>query len=370
MKQVNEKLRVLHAPIVALYQPWLYAEGLRSNGCKADYMCFYVSEQERWLTHGCDFDLQIKYSLENRLSNLEKGIDFFIYAIENYDVFHFHSGISMFRGDSNFLADNCSDLTFLKKLGKKIIMHWWGCDRRTYDIDVHYKYSACLECSKENKHWCQSIKDTAVYQKIDALVDVQLSNGDICASLPNILWFNNAIDTDLWRPMTMEEIPEKYRLPATESIRIYHSFGNKDVRGDVKGAREVIAAVERLKGEGYPIEFIFFDKVPNKNLRYYQAQADIVVDQLRCGWHGSTAIECMACGKPVITYIRPEVAKIAPDNHPLIHATIESIYDVLKDLIEDTKRRLNIGQASREYAVREHSHKIIGKRLLELYKTL
>ncbi|MBI5740651.1 MAG: glycosyltransferase [Nitrospirae bacterium] len=332
-------------------------------------MCFYMSDQEQWLSHDYDFNLEIDYNPVNRPVNLEKGVDFFLYAVENYDIFHFHSGFSLFRGCDNFLAGNCSELHFLKKLGKKIIMHWWGCDRRTYEIDAHYRYSACLECVDSNRQWCAS-KDEEIFRKIERYADVQLSNGDICSSLPYIKWFNNAIDTDLWRPMTIDEIPDRYRLPHTENIRIFHSFGNSKIRGDVKGTREVTAAVERLRSEGHPVEFVFFDKIPNKELRYYQVQADIVVDQLRAGSHGSTAVECMACGKPVITYIRPEVAAIAPNDHPLIHATLETIYEVLKELIENAERRRAIGQSSREYALREHSCKVIGERLLELYGSL
>ena len=44
--------------------------------------------------------------------------------------------------------------------------------------------------------------------------------------------------------------------------------------------------IERLKAEGHDVELIFFHDVPNRDVRYYQAQADIVVDMLTFGWFG------------------------------------------------------------------------------------
>lgn len=361
------RLRVLHAPIVALYQPWLMAQGLRAAGCAADYMCLNFRSHEQWLAHSADFDLGLDGT---RGTTVDETIerDFLEYALDSYDVFHFHSGYTLLRG--NGPHQRCSDLGLLKRLGKRIVMHWWGCDRRTESLDGHLPYSACHECEPHIRSYCRTPAKAAPFRWVDELTDLQLSAGDLCASLPHVKWISNAIDTDLWRPMARAEIPEEHRLPPSDALRVYHSFGNSALRGDVKGTREIRAAVEQLAAEGHAIEFMFFDRVPNLQLRFYQAQADIVVDQLRAGWYGSTAVECMACAKPVITYIRPEVAAIAPPDHPLVHATLETIYDVLKGLVLDPARRASIGAASREYVLREHSHLVVGRRLKELYEAL
>ena len=170
--------------------------------------------------------------------------------------------------------------------------------------------------------------------------------------------------------MQKEEIPEEYRLKDSENLRIYHSFGNSSLRGDVKGTEYIKRAVNRLQEEGYKVEFIFFDNVPNRDIKYYQAQADIVVDQLRAGWHGSTAMECMAMGKPVITYIRPEVEAVLPHDHPLINANLDNIYEVLKNLV--TKRDLIkiIGEQSRQYCVNYHSYDNIACELGDIYNSI
>ena len=64
--------------------------------------------------------------------------------------------------------------------------------------------------------------------------------------------------------------------------------------------------IDKLKLEGIDVEMIFFHGVPNKELRYYQAQADIVVDMLTYGFFGAEVREAMMLGKPVVCYLRDE----------------------------------------------------------------
>ena len=129
--------------------------------------------------------------------------------------------------------------------------------------------------------------------------------------------------------------------------------------------------MEKLQQEGYDVDFIFFDDESNKNLKYYQTQADIVVEQLYNGWHGSTAVECMAVGKPVVTYIRPEVEAIIPHEHPpLINANENNIYGVLKNLVIKPGMRREIGEKSREYALRYHHYIVVAKQLESFYLSL
>jgi glycosyltransferase involved in cell wall biosynthesis len=342
-------------------------KGLSELGHKCDYMVHNFRDEDKWLARDCDFNLELDCT---QGLQIEKGreLEFFDYAVKNYDIFHFHSGYGLFS-DGYSLWNRLDELAYLKKLGKKIIMHWWGCDIRTEDVDIKYKWSACNECIPENRYHCMNSGKTEMLAKVNKYADIQLSNGDIIASYQNVQWCDNAIDCEEFRPFAYDEIPEKYRLSKTDKIRIYHSFGNSDTRGDVKGSGYIKTAVEKLISDGYPLEFVFFDKIPNIDVKYYQAQADIVVDQLRCGWHGSAGMECMAMGKPVVTYIRPEVENILPHkDHPIINANIENIYFVLKELLNMGKTVWDsIGNKSRGYALKYHNYKVVARNLESLY---
>lgn len=362
---MTKPLRILHAPIVALYQPYLYVKGLRELGYEADYMAFNF-EPSRWLARDCDFDLALDMK-KGLQAEKTREIDFFLYAIKNYDVFHFHSGNGLLF-QSYSLWNRLDELKFLKKIGKKIVMSWWGCgDVRKPDDKIFNQFGICDVCVQGIRTYCASKEKEAMVEKAFKYVDVHLSVGDPVMSYENIQWIDNAIDCNEWRPFDYDEIPDQFKLPKTDCIRIYHSFGNSEIRGDVKGTGHIREAVDKLALEGYNVELMFFDKVLNQDLKYYQAQADIVVDQLRYGWYGSTGMECLAMGKPVITCVNPAIESVATHGHPLINANINNIYEVLKDLLDNPEKISKAGEASREYAVKYHHYLHIAKRLEAIY---
>ena len=61
----------------------------------------------------------------------------------------------------------------------------------------------------------------------------------------------------------------------------------------------VMAAIEKLKAEGLPVQLYFATEVPSRSVRFIQVQADIVVDQLNYGRIGANARESMMLGRPV-----------------------------------------------------------------------
>ena len=118
----------------------------------------------------------------------------------------------------------------------------------------------------------------------------------------------------------------------------------------------MLAAVERLKHEGHAVDYFFIDNKPSNQMRFYQAQADIVVDQLIYGWWGSTTVEASALGKPVVCYLRPSwkqfFLKTFPeyDDLPIVEADTNTIYEVLKKLVTDAEYRRQKGRESRIFA--------------------
>ena len=91
-------------------------------------------------------------------------------------------------------------------------------------------------------------------------------------------------------------------------------------------------------------------------MRFYQVQADIIVEQLIYGSYGSTGIEAMAVGKPVVCYLsnswKKYYHKCFPNSEtpPIIEANTQNIYEVIKKLATDKKYRTKAGAASRRFA--------------------
>jgi len=83
----------------------------------------------------------------------------------------------------------------------------------------------------------------------------------------------------------------------------------------------------------------------------------------------------MALGKPVIAYIREEDLKFIPtkmkDELPVINATPDTIYRVLKKYITVDKNKLvSIGKKSRQFVERWHDPIRIAKRLKRDYEKI
>jgi glycosyltransferase involved in cell wall biosynthesis len=190
------------------------------------------------------------------------------------------------------------------------------------------------------------------------------------------------LDPEHWRPDLL--IPANYRLPLPQTtVKIYHGVGNALTRTEVgthrnlKSTHIYVPLIERLKAEGHDVELVFFTDVPNRKLRFYQAQADIVVDMLTYGFFGANAREAMMLGKPVVCYLRPEwldqMRVEIPDyvdELPVVNATPDTVHDVLVDLIEHPEKRANIGRRSREFAVKWHSHDAAALRFDRIYRNL
>jgi glycosyltransferase involved in cell wall biosynthesis len=136
-----------------------------------------------------------------------------------------------------------------------------------------------------------------------------------------------------------------------------------------KGTEHVIAAVAGLDADLEIVEGLHHDEAFE---RY--RNADIVVDQLNAGWYGLFAIECMALGKPVVTFLHDEAVRRTNEAFgtqvPIVSATAETLRERLQPLVADAGERRRIGAASRAYVERVHDVERIADRLLDVYARL
>ncbi|WP_024954313.1 glycosyltransferase [Sulfurospirillum arcachonense] len=268
------------------------------------------------------------------------------------------------------------DLFLLKFLNKKLIYLPSGC----IDIDLKKEISKiddgniCNNCG-----WDDSVcKDESNIKKFNILnkyFDLFLGFPDMeSTQYKQITYKYKSIDLYLWKPDI--RIPDKFKLPKTKNLRILHSFfkENRENNGkNIKGSPFIVDAIDILKEEGFEVEYFYVIDVESKNMRYYQAQADIVVEQLIYGWWGSTGVETMALGKPVICYLREDAKdnfyKNFPEYNslPIIEANVLNIYEVLKKTVMDNEFREKKAKESRLFA---ESFFDIEKNVIEFEKIL
>lgn len=276
----------------------------------------------------------------------------------------------------NFLVE----LWLAKLFGIKLVFLPTGChdDESKENFKKLDKGNICGNCGLWNK--CDDRLNKLNFSRICRFFDMQIGVGAIDSTQFQMTHMKyKSIDLNLWHPNLIT--PPERQLSASDKIRILHStYLGKSGRNwqdrNIKGSPFVLAAIERLKREGHPVEYFFMEDKPSKHMRFYQAQADIVVEQLIYGWWGSTGVETMALGKPVICYLRPSwktfFLKTFPeyDSLPIVEADTNTIYEVLKKLVTDADYRRRKGEESRRFAEAHFDSEKNAKALAKLLEAL
>lgn len=353
---------------------FLLRDELRKRGWRADiFIPPGYPEKLLYINEG----ITLLYKENNRWLNIFQS---FFYLV----LFFFRYKYFLIYGGSNILAlfderlrpflrdDFCLDLSLARILRKKIMYLPSGCleDETKANFSRLDNGNVCKNCGW-SEGVCNDEMNTLHFSIKRRYGNFFFGNGTIDSTqFSHTHTKYKSIDLTLWHPHA--EIPEEFILPQTDNLRILHSFYNSDREHNnknIKGSPFVLNAIERLKREGYQVEYFHLNNVPSRFMRYYQIQADIIVEQLIYGWWGSTGVECMALGKPVICYLRPEWKEFFLNTFkeyhslPIIEATPINIYEVLKTLVINEEQRKQKGRESRIFAER---HFDVRKNAVEL----
>lgn len=361
-------MNVLHYGLI-LSQPYDITRGLRELGVSAD-CALWDDCGESWLIKGVDENLNMDKSRYPIKFFKQRGImaKFMSKVVRNYDIVHFHCRPTLWY--TNHLFSSYSDAHLLKSLGKKLFASFWGCDIRNWKNDINYEWSPCNVCSPHKKAYCKTTSEKTI-KAARKYCNASFTSGDLKIEYPDFIWGNLAIDTHEFSPDIKNNIPKQYVIDRdSDEFLIYHSFGNSSKRPDVKGTEYINTAISNLKEKGYKIKYVFIDNITTQDIKYIQVQADLVIDQLRAGWYGTTAAECMSLGKPVIAYLREDIRKICPNGIvPIVNANPQTLETQIIKLIESNRLRSELGNMGRSYAISYHDRVEVAKEFLKYYES-
>ena len=308
----------------------------------------------------------------------------YYYLIMFYDYIIYYSKIPLFSRLDKFLSFGYKhfsfELFFIRRiLKKKIIYLPSGCREELFKRDyIKIDSNICSNCGYETK--CNDKINNQLFDRLNKYSNLNYGSGFLeFTRYKNKVFKFKSIDLKLWSKNLV--IPNKHQFEKNRSIKILHShFLNQSQRNEnkknIKGTPHIEKAIDKLINEGYGIEKIILEDIPSNEMRFYQAQADIVVDQLIFGQWGSTAIECMALSKPVICYLNPVFKNNfltnfpEYDDLPIVEANTSTIYEVLKELIENSELRKQIGMRSRNFVERHYDPEKNAKILIEQLSAL
>lgn len=333
--------KIFHGLSEIAGQAWYSVSGLRQAGENVDLV--------EWQKNPFGYPYDILLNIDKRKKYFLpwyalKVFVFFIYAVYKYKIFHFHFARSIC---------NNHDLWLLKLLNKKIVFEYHGSEIR----DPKIKYIETQDEFFNNK--TISCKTTKINKRICKYAYTIIFHDDeliphLPANTSKIFVVPLRIDLDKFIP--------NYPKENAKTVRIVHAPSSRSV----KGTDSILKAVEQLKLK-YNIDLILVENTPQEEAKKIYMTADIIVDQLVIGTYGVFAIEGMALGKPVVTYITEEMKKKFPEELPIISADRSSIYEVLEKLVLDSTLRREIGISSRNYVETYHDYRINAKMLSLIY---
>jgi glycosyltransferase involved in cell wall biosynthesis len=238
------------------------------------------------------------------------------------DIFHFYFGLTLLPKSLQF--------PLLRALGKRSVMHFLGSDIRG-----------------------RSAAELAWAQRAGARV---VGSYDAIRWVPDARVIPPGIDVRAIEPAppSDRERPVVLHAPSSRAR---------------KGTEHVVAACEELN-----VELEIVEGLDHREAFERYRNADVIVDQLNAGWYGVFAIEAMALGKPVVTFLHDEAVRKTEEAFdvevPIVNATAETLAGALRPLVESADARQRVGRASRAYVEEVHDLERMTDRLLALYAEL
>jgi glycosyltransferase involved in cell wall biosynthesis len=308
-------LRVTHCPVNIAGIPWDNVQALRRRGVDARLVVFNRGR----LHPEADWSLERRGGLARRLAMQAAA---FARLLPQTDLFHFYFGLTLLPPSLQF--------PLLRATRRKSVFHYLGSD----------------------------IRGKAPAE----LTDGKRADAEIVGSYPALRWVPEAhvVPPGL-------ELGRFTLVPPSDRERplVVHAPSSREK----KGTRYVIEACAQL-----PVELEIVEGLPHDQARQRYERADIVVDQLRVGWHGVFALEAMALGKPVVAHLDEDAVERSAQGYgvriPIVPARPDTLVEALRPLVESPALRREIGRSSRDYVEQVHDIDRIAERLLELYAAL
>ena len=308
-------LRVTHGPVNTAGIPWDNVQALRRRGVDARLVVF-----ERYKLHP-EADREIRRP-RNFVARQAVQAAALARLLPRTDVFHFYFGLTLVPRRAQF--------PILRATRRKSVFHFLGSDIRG-----------------------KSPEELAYAQRADARV---VGSYDAIRWVPDAEVIPPGVDLSKLQPVP----------PPRDDQPVFVHAPSSRAR---KGTEHFVRACEEL---GVDLEIV--EGLHHDEARRRYERADVVLDQLNAGWYGMLAIEAMALGKPVVTYLHDEATNRTEEAFetriPIVSADKQNLVETLRPLAESAAERRRIGAESRAYVERVHDLERVADRLLALYARL
>lgn len=266
-----------------------------------------------------------------------------IAAILRNDHVHFFAGKGFLPIPNRMTALEplrYAGLRLLRALGKKVFVHFQGCDLRHFKPE---RPEVCGDCPLQHTYCAPK----SVGRRRRALDGLGRSVDGLFVSTPDLFAFLPRTDAPVaWMPKTLpastRDLIGKARAAApgrdpADGLRFVHAPSKRKV----KGTDQVLAAIEAAKAGGQAVSLELVEKASREELFRRAAECDVALDQFQIGFYGTFSVEMIALGLPVCVKLDLEMERILKDvagteRLPMINSTEKgSLEGTLPWIVDD-----------------------------------
>lgn len=268
-----------------------------------------------------------------------------------------------------FRQFNSVELFTYKFLGIHLFVWAYGGDVRTQEATMLLgSPNCCSNCTQVgNACICSTNLWKKNYKNISNVAKAVFSMGDM------IEYTNGSLNNLFYWPINLSKDGGRYYLPAfpsaetAKTLKIVHSSNHRDLKGTMYLER----AIDSLRSKKVDIELVVVENMPNTMALEIYKTADIIFDQCLIGFHGYFALEAMALGKPVMSFIRkPNEYLLHAKECPILNTHITTIENDLHSLVLRRDELAEIGRLGRSYVEKYYSIEAFSTRLGNAYREL
>ncbi|GMA49513.1 hypothetical protein GCM10025857_08700 [Alicyclobacillus contaminans] len=327
-------MKVFQAPIEIAGQMGLLTKGLKALGHE-------VKSYNLWTTY-----LAYRRHIHNvSLSRLQSTFE---RHKAEFDVFHFHYGQGF--------TTNHAEFRYAGRKGKVALMHYWGSDVRTESkATANNPYAKLIGQFEDERRVKRHLKRHSRYFPACIVQDFEV--------VPYVVEY---FDRVYVLPVAVDLAKFTPRYPSGEGEEpvILHA----PTQPYFKGTAYIEETLQRLRDEGFRFRYQKVEGMSHEEALKQYKTADLVIDQVLCGSHGLFAVEAMAYGKPVISYIREDLRMHFPEDLPIVSANPATLYDAVRRLLVHPETWAEMGRKGRRYVERCHALPAVAKSLDWIYR--
>ena len=336
---------VLHISYM-VHIPYHMVRHLRRAGMRADYLA--VGRSPHWDRA----DYTFVPSPHPLLRVLQEFATFWRVVVR-YETVHAHFMYT--------LSQEGWELPILKRLGRKILVHFRGCEARdrARNMALHPDVNICQDCDHKPPI-CGLAQSARRREQARCYGDM------ILVTTPDMLDFNaDATHFPFFAP---EDLPPSANVPdpAQREFRIVHVTNQPGI----EGTRHIEQAVANLRAKGWPVCFVWLHDRPHEEVLAELATADLAIGKMKMGYYANAQIESMAMGVPTMTSVRDEFMTDSLRASGFVFSDLRTLEADIERLLEHPAELAAKRTKARASILALHDNEALRRRLVGHYAGL